>query len=179
MSEKSQGKSSWWQTIPGLLTAVTGLLTAVTGLFLALQQLGWIGSESVTDPINSTTPSRTSKAKELAKRAYVIHPKHISARGHLESKRPKICVGSEIEDVEWKNLLRAYGLRDEIAIWSLTLDYYGEHMSDGTCLIALYSDEQAGKAVGLVNELNKIGSDPPYGSEAFRDIFNEWELKTE
>lgn len=31
---------SWWQTMPGLLTAVAGLITAVTGLIVALHQLG-------------------------------------------------------------------------------------------------------------------------------------------
>ncbi|HEX9320569.1 MAG TPA: hypothetical protein VF913_00415 [Xanthobacteraceae bacterium] len=38
MSEVSG--SSWWQTLPGVLTAVGGLLTAVTGLVLALNQIG-------------------------------------------------------------------------------------------------------------------------------------------
>lgn len=34
---------SWWQTLPGLLTAFAGIITAVTGLFAALYQGGIIG----------------------------------------------------------------------------------------------------------------------------------------
>jgi len=35
---------SWWQTIPGLLTAAAGIITAVTGLIVALSQTGFFGS---------------------------------------------------------------------------------------------------------------------------------------
>src|SRR6266702_2303404 len=34
--EKSKG--SWWQTVPGILTATAGIITAVTGLIVALHQ---------------------------------------------------------------------------------------------------------------------------------------------
>ncbi len=32
--------SSWWKTIPGILTTVTAMVTAVTGLIVALHQVG-------------------------------------------------------------------------------------------------------------------------------------------
>jgi hypothetical protein len=33
----------WWQTLPGMLTAIAALLTAVTGMALALHQMGVLG----------------------------------------------------------------------------------------------------------------------------------------
>lgn len=33
------GNRSWWQTLPGMLTAVAALLSAITGLVVAVQQL--------------------------------------------------------------------------------------------------------------------------------------------
>jgi hypothetical protein len=33
------GKKSFWQTLPGMLTAAAGLITAITGLIVAVQQL--------------------------------------------------------------------------------------------------------------------------------------------
>ena len=41
MSEGSaeQGNRSWWQTLPGMLTAAAALISAITGLVVAVQQL--------------------------------------------------------------------------------------------------------------------------------------------
>jgi hypothetical protein len=36
-------KQRWWQTLPGVLTAVAGIITAVTGLIVALNQVGVFG----------------------------------------------------------------------------------------------------------------------------------------
>ena len=37
--EKSKG---WWQTLPGMITAVTATITALTGLVVAIEQAGWL-----------------------------------------------------------------------------------------------------------------------------------------
>jgi hypothetical protein len=50
----------WWQTVPGILTAIAATVTAVTGLILALQQTGVIGGNATSATgaqQNSTTPS--------------------------------------------------------------------------------------------------------------------------
>lgn len=39
MAEYKESKS-WWQTVPGILTAIAGVITAVTGLLIALNQIG-------------------------------------------------------------------------------------------------------------------------------------------
>ncbi len=189
MAEPS--KQSWWHTIPGILTAVAGLITAVTGMIIALHQIGVFGGESETStaatqqsstPASTTTTAenntRLGKAKELAANAHIISPAHLSARGYLEQPSPKICIGSEYEEQYWKNLLSAVGVdKPDIDRWVLALGYFAEPMTDGSCRLTLYSSEQASRATELIADLNQIGGDPPYRSEAFLDLFEEWELE--
>jgi hypothetical protein len=52
---KSQG---WWQTAPGILTAVTGIITALTGLVVALHQMGVF--ERKDKPVSPPVPSPTT-----------------------------------------------------------------------------------------------------------------------
>src|SRR5689334_20659309 len=40
--DKSQSQS-WWQTLPGVMTAMGAIITALTGLLIALTQAGIIG----------------------------------------------------------------------------------------------------------------------------------------
>ena len=40
MSDPNTGSKGWWQTLPGILTAVAAIITAVTGLLVALGGLG-------------------------------------------------------------------------------------------------------------------------------------------
>lgn len=42
MTNKQQPKK-WWNTLPGILTAIAGTITAITGLIVALHQTGIIG----------------------------------------------------------------------------------------------------------------------------------------
>jgi hypothetical protein len=65
----------WWQTFPGIVTALAGLLTALAGLILALHQVGLLGNEkehaSVTTPVNTSAsltadkPNNSSKTGEI------------------------------------------------------------------------------------------------------------------
>jgi hypothetical protein len=41
---------AWWQTLPGMITAIAGLITAVTGLVLVVHQIWPSGSESGAPP---------------------------------------------------------------------------------------------------------------------------------
>lgn len=41
--EKARG--SWWQTVPGILTALAGTITAVAGLLVVLHQVGLLGNK--------------------------------------------------------------------------------------------------------------------------------------
>lgn len=43
-------KKKWWNTLPGILTAIAGTITAITGLIVALNQAGIIASREETPP---------------------------------------------------------------------------------------------------------------------------------
>jgi hypothetical protein len=51
---------SWWQTLPGILTAVAGIITAATGLIVALNQAGCFPPRSNQISSGSTPPVDTS-----------------------------------------------------------------------------------------------------------------------
>ncbi|MEX2223657.1 MAG: hypothetical protein WEG40_17855 [Candidatus Rokuibacteriota bacterium] len=51
-----QKPQKWWQTVPGILTAIAATITAVTGLIVALQQAGVFQSQT-----NPSAPVRVSK----------------------------------------------------------------------------------------------------------------------
>jgi len=47
--EKEATAQNWWQTLPGVITAITGLLTAVTALVVTLHQAGVFGKRDAID----------------------------------------------------------------------------------------------------------------------------------
>jgi hypothetical protein len=52
---ESSSKQSWWQTLPGVVTAVAALLTAAGGLVGVLHQTGLIGSRASGHPPAEST----------------------------------------------------------------------------------------------------------------------------
>jgi hypothetical protein len=44
------GSKSFWQTLPGIITAITGLITALTGAYLGIHQLNSGGKTSAVNP---------------------------------------------------------------------------------------------------------------------------------
>ncbi len=40
------GSKRWWQTLPGIITAVAAIITALTGLIVAINQTGWFTPRS-------------------------------------------------------------------------------------------------------------------------------------
>ena len=61
---EGRGGRAWWQTLPGMITAIAGLITAITGLVLAIHQLWPSGSESgATPPATLESSTQTSEAK--------------------------------------------------------------------------------------------------------------------
>lgn len=56
MSDAPSNSQSWWQTLPGILTAVAAIITASTGLIIALSQIGVFSSDSKP---TSSTPAST------------------------------------------------------------------------------------------------------------------------
>jgi hypothetical protein len=60
MDESEKSERSWWQTLPGILTAIAGIITAITGLIVGLNQAGlfgpWPKGEESPTPISVPTP---------------------------------------------------------------------------------------------------------------------------
>ncbi len=56
-----RGDRSWWQTLPGILTAIAALLTAITGFVVAMQQLRPTASVAPTPRalVATTAPGRS------------------------------------------------------------------------------------------------------------------------
>ncbi len=50
---------SWWQTAPGVLTAVAGVLTALAGLLVAMHQVGLLGGGK---PASAQAPATISES---------------------------------------------------------------------------------------------------------------------
>lgn len=66
MSGEPPKSQSWWQTLPGILTAVAGIMTASTGLILALNQVGVFSRASTSA---SPTPIAVLSVNPSAKPA--------------------------------------------------------------------------------------------------------------
>lgn len=54
--------AKWWQTLPGVLTAITATITAVAGLIAVLHQTGWLPSpaQATATSVNATAPGTAS-----------------------------------------------------------------------------------------------------------------------
>jgi hypothetical protein len=72
MDESEKSERSWWQTLPGILTAIAGIITAITGLIVALYQQGLLGPgpngragkespTSVYEPPQSPSPKKENE----------------------------------------------------------------------------------------------------------------------
>ena len=64
MDESKKSHGSWWQTFPGILTALTGLITAVAGLLVALHQIGLLGNKETSSILSSSSSNATTKQSE-------------------------------------------------------------------------------------------------------------------
>lgn len=59
----AQEKQSWWQTLPGILTATAGVITAVTGFLLAVNQSGCFHKEAKSSMVQTTVDSSANGSK--------------------------------------------------------------------------------------------------------------------
>jgi hypothetical protein len=56
---------SWWQTLPGVLTAVAGIITAAAGLIVALNQAGVFSRSEKSTPSTPTPAAISSDGKPV------------------------------------------------------------------------------------------------------------------
>jgi len=71
MDGNDNSKRSWWQTLPGILTAIAAIITAITGLILAFKQAGLFEprpNEAGKEPIiNAPKPTQAPLPKKTEK----------------------------------------------------------------------------------------------------------------
>jgi hypothetical protein len=61
----NEGQTSWWRTIPGMLTAAAGLITALTGLVIALDKIGIFEDAAPTAAVaNTPDPTKNEGSPE-------------------------------------------------------------------------------------------------------------------
>lgn len=67
MDEGEKSKGSWWQTAPGILTAIAGIITAVAGLLVTLHQVGLLGNKEKPAFQSPSSDNVTANRSEPAK----------------------------------------------------------------------------------------------------------------
>jgi hypothetical protein len=58
--------TSWWSTLPGIITTVTATLTALTGLIVAINQTGWLGPRTPPAVTTSSAPAPSAPPGPVA-----------------------------------------------------------------------------------------------------------------
>ncbi|BDT68129.1 hypothetical protein os1_23110 [Comamonadaceae bacterium OS-1] len=82
MDEDPKSKS-WWNTLPGVLTAVAAVIAAVTAPVSTLHQTGWIGAKASTSQPSSTQPPTSSPPSVSPPPAPTAAPASGSAPGSI------------------------------------------------------------------------------------------------
>ena len=77
MSQKKDKPQSpsWWQTLPGIMTAMGAIITALTGLLIALTQAGIIGSQGQPASQSRNNKPSISVPTEAALEAPTLTPR--------------------------------------------------------------------------------------------------------
>lgn len=97
-------KKSFWETIPGVLTAIGGTLAAVAALLTALYTTGLIGNKGVSVPTPSPmtavqlqSPSPTPASQEKQPQATKVQTPSPEREGPFENLPPKsfYLIGTE------------------------------------------------------------------------------------
>lgn len=60
----AEDTKNWWQTLPGILTAVAGVITAITGFLLAVNQAGCFHKEGNTTTVVQTPADTVAKSNQ-------------------------------------------------------------------------------------------------------------------
>jgi hypothetical protein len=92
MDDGEKFKGTWWQTVPGILTAITGVVTAVAGLLVTLHQIGLIGDKEKTAPQSPSSFNDTTKPSG-EKAPTATRPKEVSpSKAELPSDGTRTAV---------------------------------------------------------------------------------------
>lgn len=152
MPDEPSKSHSWWQTLPGILTAVAAILTASTGLIVALNNIGVFSRESKpispspapTVVMSASTPANPTTNPVLD----VPGPTEVDA---LEQKLKAANIMLSTGDAKEREKMRGYFDGPEAPYYLLAV----------TCLQAL--GNQRLKLTGYMDMIDKHF--PPMGDE--------------
>jgi hypothetical protein len=92
---------SWWQTLPGIITATAAFITAITGLVVALQQAGFFQDvrESLTRKISPLVTPQPPQEAGPSRPPSSLQPKRINLLspengGHLVAASSDVWVAT-------------------------------------------------------------------------------------
>ena len=80
---------SWWQTMPGMLTAAAGVITAVTGLIVAVSQAGWLDRKDAKAD-DAAAAVEASSPSEDGSKAAGANPANAPAATAAPSRAPAL-----------------------------------------------------------------------------------------
>ena len=72
--DETPRSSSWWQTLPGILTATAGIITAISGLLVVLYQSPLFKSDAKPDSAHSTAASVMASAPDATPVGPSVNP---------------------------------------------------------------------------------------------------------
>src|SRR6516225_6916117 len=89
--EDNSTKKSFWQTMPGILTALAAIITALTGLLLAFNQMGYFKKTSA-ETLTNITSSQT--------------------KNDAEANEANLLPASDAKQTETKNIKAKFSMTD-------------------------------------------------------------------
>jgi hypothetical protein len=76
--------TSWWQTLPGVLTAIAAAITAVSGLIAALYQAGLVGKKDAPPPSRTAAPAGQEVGSTASHAPASREPPHAATQRPVE-----------------------------------------------------------------------------------------------
>jgi hypothetical protein len=163
MDEGEKSKGSWWQTVPGILTAIAGIITAVAGLLVTLHQIGLLSNKE------KPAIQSPSSYNDTAKRSEATAPTATPAKEAEPSKAGQPSDGT-------KPLVNDRARPYSVTFPSGTEVTLRSRRADGTyrVLAAQVDSRNTGKlTLKLSIRLTNTGrSDLGFGSDSFRLVID-------
>lgn len=110
--------SSWWQTLPGILTATAGIITAISGLLVVLYQSPLFKSDAKPGSTHGTATSVTVPAPDATPSSSPINPSPAAPRAHDAGTLQASAARINLLDPDKGGHLEAASSDD----WSRTID---------------------------------------------------------
>lgn len=86
--------SNWWQTFPGVLTAIAGIITAIAGLVAALHQAGIFPMQTPTSP-QSSVPAKDAPSDPIESSPPIVSPPPTASQSERNPQTLVLAGGME------------------------------------------------------------------------------------